>query len=306
MLALANAATVPKPSLPNHAIPSPVPNISGITNLSATIPHILHSVLHYHIPDTNIDLYLRDTGDRLSTVDLSICLDRLGDEIIWKIATYGEHAFSTFKIFRFGSVSVVFAPLRITWMDAGEVTDALEAIVVRAGWTYAAHITVVDKSVGRVGLLNFKYKGPGTPDEIASSGQVFSNLVKRPRPSSPYPYVIPGSHISIICTAFGRNLHEMSVYTLLFEVEVFVKSMLQLKGPLALVGVLKPWKLGAVVLTVDPGERLRWFDLAVALEGLVDFISTFEAFAFDFEIRYQGYRSLGFGKLRPRSDTETA
>ncbi|KAL8786941.1 MAG: hypothetical protein Q9213_002483 [Squamulea squamosa] len=306
MLALANAATVPKPSLLSPEMPSPVSNMTAMTNSSANTPYILHNILRYHVPNTNIDIYLRDTGDRLSLLYLSICLDRLGYEIIREITINGEHAFSTPQIFRYESVSVVFMPRDITWMDAGEVIDALEALVSRGGWTYASHITIVDMKKGTLGYLNFKYKAPGTPDEIASSDHMLSNLTSRPRPTSPYPYVIPGSHISIICATFGRHLHAQSVFALFFETELYIKAMLRVNGPLALIGGLKTWKLGDVVLTVDPGDKLRWFDLAVAVEGLVDFVSTFETFAFDFEIRYEGYRSLGFGKLRLKSDPETA
>lgn len=51
----------------------------------------------------------------------------------------------------------------MSWSAAGEVADALEAIVANDRWTYASHVTVVDEKVETrtVGSLQVVYKAPG-------------------------------------------------------------------------------------------------------------------------------------------------
>lgn len=70
-----------------------------------------------------------------------------------------------------------------------------------------------------------------------------------------------------------------------------------LQGPLAHVRGLKPFELENVVLEFDASDRLIWFDLLTAIEGLLDFISTFGGFERSFVIRKQGSRQIGSGKL---------
>ena len=211
--------------------------------------------------------------------------------------------------FHHNAVAVVFTPLRMTWTTAGEVVSTLTTIVAKDDWTFASHLTVEDQFEGVIGYLKIIYHAPGPASPSLShrslqpmlSAAAQTNGTKTERPESPYPYVIPGTHISIVFAGFGSPLHMYTVVTIFLEAELFVSSQVSLRGPLALVGPLQPWKLSNVVFQVDTGSRLRWHDMMDAMEGLVDFVTKFGAFAFTFEIRYQWYRSLGFGQLRPKT-----
>ena len=202
----------------------------------------------------------------------------------------------------------------MTWMVAREVADALEAIVASDRWTYASHVTVHDAKQGIVGYFSIAYRGLGLPTSMTalasnrnSSPQTSNgsrnrgnttSITARPRPESPYPYVIPGSHISIVCSDFRRALPVDVVWTILVAAELFVIDRLQVLGPLAPVDRFAPLRQGNVVFEIVAGRRMRWWDLAIALEGLVDFVATFGVFAFSFEVRYEGFRELGVGQLR--------
>lgn len=198
----------------------------------------------------------------------------------------------------------------MTWMVAAEVIDALGAIVSNDRWTYASHVRVYDANEGTVGYLSIAYRAPGlapsTPRLASerSSSRPTGNSTRGnttltfPRPSSPYPYVIPGSPISVIFSHYRRALHADTVFNVLLAAQIFVVDKLSEHGPLAPVGQLEPWRLRNVVLEVVARSRMRWWDLAGALDGVTDFVSTFGAFAFSFEVRYEGYRELGVGQLR--------
>lgn len=122
------------------------------------------------------------------------------------------------------------------------------------------------------------------------------------RPESPYPLVIPGSAITVIFDKYGVMLRRSAVFAILVEARFFAGEGIISYGPLAPVGtILKPWKQRDVVLEVTLSDRLTWFNLLTTVEGLLDFVSTFDTFAFSFEIRYLGSRSLGTGQLRMQS-----
>lgn len=118
------------------------------------------------------------------------------------------------------------------------------------------------------------------------------------RPHSPYPETVPGSTITIIIDHFGRPLRFNSVIDTLFEARLLVGERIMRYGPLALVEGLSPWGNDKVIMTVTPLNRLNWYDLATALKGILNFVSTFESFEFDFDIMYQGFKKVGKGQLK--------
>ncbi|KAI4189237.1 MAG: hypothetical protein L6R41_001617 [Letrouitia leprolyta] len=132
-------------------------------NVNATDPHDANDTFFYHIPDTNLNLYVRDVGSRLPFDDISSCLQSLGIYIIRQIAIRGNEP-AIARAFRHGTVFLDFNPAGITWMDAGEVTDALEKIIANDSWTWATHVTIGSTgSTGRpqmVGYLNWGYRSP--------------------------------------------------------------------------------------------------------------------------------------------------
>ena len=121
------------------------------------------------------------------------------------------------------------------------------------------------------------------------------------RPESPYPLVIPASPLTIIVDNYGRTLRSGAVYSTLIEARLFAGEGVVIFGPLAPVRTTKSWKQMDVVLGVTPSERLTWFNLLTAIEGVMSFVATFGTFAFSFEIRYQGSRSLRTGQMRMQS-----
>ena len=258
-------------------------------------------------------LYLKIIGDRLPLTYIDACIQGFGADNIQQTAMRGERALSTPKIYSCASVNVAFTPQKMTWMLAREVANALETIIANENWTWASDVAVADANEGVVGYLSITRRmqdmaasslasDHSQPTQPASSTRnLTASRVLTPRPVSPYPYVIPGSHISIICAAFGRTLPSQIVHAILLEAELFVSHNIMLEGPLAPVNNLARWSFGNVVIEVDPSEKLRWSDLATALEGVLDFVRTFDTFAFTFEIRYQGFRSLGFGRLGLKS-----
>lgn len=273
----------------------------------------LNATFIYGISGTSLVLYINDNGDRLPADDINACLQDLSAYIIRRITFHGEGRANA-KNFRHGVVRLLFTPIGITWMDAGKVVDALEAIVADDHWTFASHVKVEDRNVGITGYLTIGYQASGAATSISASGNSSSttassqpNAASRPRPESPYVHVIPGTHISFTCDGFGRALNTEAAFAAFSDALMAVSFMVRQYGPFALTpGDLAPWRVGGVVLDVYPAERLRWFDLLTALEGLVGFIGTFRPFEFTFDIRWQGVRLLALGALKSLDDAGTA
>ncbi|KAL8762217.1 MAG: hypothetical protein Q9184_001734 [Pyrenodesmia sp. 2 TL-2023] len=204
----------------------------------------------------------------------------------------------------------------MTWTTAGKVIEALETVITNNNWTWASHVTISDIYLGLVGTVGIDYRAPGPnppssdngdlhPSSTASGNETLSVSTARNtsltlRPESPYPYFIPGSHISIVCAGYGPVLDQEAVFSVLFAAQISVANSVKQLGPLATVERLIPWRLGDVWFEVWPKSngQLRWYDLLTALGGVVDFVKTWETFAFTFEIRWEGYRSLGVGQIR--------
>lgn len=256
---------------------------------------------------------MTDTGDRLPLRDILACTAYLEADFDWQIEHNGDGPAAFRERIR-GVVAIAFTPLRLTWKTSKKVVDAVAAIVTNDDWTYASHIIVSDIYLGRVGDLSIRYRapdpGPGSSNDtafqpassnssVAASG--LQNETLAVRPSSPYPYTIPGTQITILCAGFGSALDPAAVLVILLDAEIAVSGMVMLYGPLALVDHVNPWRSGNVVLDVHPDARLRWFDLLTAIQGAGEFMSTFGSFAFTFEIRHQGRRSLGVGHFRLRT-----
>ena len=125
-----------------------------------------------------------------------------------------------------------------------------------------------------------------------------TSLLAKPRPEDGHVLVLPNTHISLIFEKYGRNLLKNPAFTTLFQARFIAGEAVAIFGPLAKAEYLRPFKgMGLVTLEVEPSDRLTWYDLFAAIEGLVDFVSTFGAFEFEFEIRSRGVRSLGKGRL---------
>ncbi|KAL9012211.1 MAG: hypothetical protein Q9173_003005, partial [Seirophora scorigena] len=281
-------------------------------------PTPVNTLLQYHVPGTTINLYIVDTGDRLPLPDITGCLHLIRADIAWYIISHPQNP-ATANSARQNNVRVTFAPQHMTWTTAGKVIDALETVITDDNWTWASHVTISDIYIGLVGGVNIQYRAPDGPNPtISNSGggshlsspSGNSTLLANPpqntsltvRPESPYPFVIPGSHISILCARYGQILDQETVFALLIAVQTSVNRRLKQLGPLVAVDEFIPWKLNDVVFEIrpKPDGKLRWFDLVVALEGVVDFLIRFETFEFTFEIQWEGFRSLGFGQLRAK------
>ncbi|KAI4114090.1 MAG: hypothetical protein LQ345_005072 [Seirophora villosa] len=205
----------------------------------------------------------------------------------------------------------------MTWTTAEKVMDALETVIIDKNWTWASHVTISDIILGLIGGVNIQYRSPGGPNptssqsggglQLSSSSGNSTFLANRPqntsltdRPESPYLFVIPGSQISLVCTRYGQTLDPGSVFALLIAAQTSVSRRLKQLGRLATVDKLTPWELNNIVFEIrpEPDGELRWSDLGVALEGVVDFLIKFQTFEFTFEIRWEESRTLGFGQLR--------
>ncbi|KAL8927709.1 MAG: hypothetical protein Q9208_002124 [Pyrenodesmia sp. 3 TL-2023] len=278
-------------------------------------PIPVNDILTYHVPGTTINLYLMDTGDRLPLEDITGCLHLIRSDIAWYINSHIQSP-STTRIVGKNRVRVVFTPRRMTWTTAAKVIEALGDVITNENWTWTSHVTISDVYLGLIGNLGIQYRAPVPNPPSSDNGDTrlssparenstllastLRNTSLTLRPESPYPYVIPGSHISIVCAGYGPALDAEAVFSVLFGAQMSVARKVKQFGPLATMDRVIPWRLGDVWLEVWPHAeaRLRWCDLLTALEGVVDFVRTFETFAFTFDIRWQGYRSLGFGQLR--------
>ena len=134
-------------------------------------------------------------------------------------------------------------------------------------------------------------------NSITTNNQPNSPLAKL-RPEDGHVLILPNSHISLIFDKYGQNLLRDPVFTTLFQARFIAGEGVAIFGPLAKAEYLRPFKgVGLVTLEVEPSDRLTWYDLFAAIEGLMDFVSTFGAFEFEFEIRSRGGSPLGKGRL---------
>ncbi|KAL8681272.1 MAG: hypothetical protein Q9186_002583 [Xanthomendoza sp. 1 TL-2023] len=299
ILLFTDAAIIPKPRLLTPLLPSKALNLTSL-QLHRGIVGFPGVQFYYQIPGTTITLYVIDTGERLPLRDIIVCLQRLEADIEWQLENVGD-GMAAMQQIASNTVQVVLAPSRMTWRTSKKVV-------------------LTDMYLGRLGGMSIRYLSPGPrtgssndgASQLANSNSTVAlddlqnGTQQAARPSSPYPYVIPGTQISIYCAGYGRRLDPEAAFATLLDAEITVIESVQQRGPLALVDQVGPWKFGNVVLDVYPEDRLRWFDLMTALGGVVDFMSTFETFAFTFEIRWQGRRSLGVGHLRPKTLGVTA
>ncbi|KAL8905663.1 MAG: hypothetical protein Q9207_002477 [Kuettlingeria erythrocarpa] len=164
---VAAAAVVARPlSLINPAIRNatltPVSVLRNDTSLQ--LPHP-NELFYYRIPDTSLTLWIRDWGSRLPIDDINACLHSLGLFIVRQSLRDGRDGDAKGVMYRHGVVNLTFNPLpgMMTWLAAGEVADALEAIVANDAWTYASHVTVLNERVQpqTVGFLQVVYGAHG-------------------------------------------------------------------------------------------------------------------------------------------------
>ena len=265
-------------------------------------------------------MYLRDIGDRLPLQDIGMCLQNLETYAFQQMTIHGDDQ-AVVRRSRRGQVAVSFTPLRMTWAVAMLVMENLEIIFENHDWTYASHVTIEDQYEGTIGYVSIAYRVRGelsrsSANENAQPPVSVNNNNSLPlglqrndtlteRPESPHIQVIPKSHISLTYAAYGDNLNSLSVFTILTGAKLYVDDRIKHLGPLGLVNGLHPWLVNDAELTITPSDRLRWFDLLTVLDGLMDFVNTYDTFAFAFQIRYQGGRLLGFGQLRPGTEKDS-
>ncbi|KAL8723790.1 MAG: hypothetical protein Q9181_007198 [Wetmoreana brouardii] len=313
----ADAATISKPALLTPAAANATANAIPPQLPNGTVIVPLNDLFYYHIPGTTINLYVRDTGDRLPYNDISACLLSFGVYIVRQITIHGDGpAFTQHNIH--GSVMLNFVPHQMTWKDTGKVIDALETIVAKDNWTFASHVSIEDQDKGVIGYLTWSYRAArllsaaATIDEsnLASSASLNttvttsarSNGTLTIRPEDPHIHDIPGSHINLLCAGYGRALDTDSVFSVVAGAEMFVGGKIKQLGPLALVGEVNPFRCQGVDLVLYPSARLRWYDFLIALDGILDFVNQFGTFAFTFQVKWQGVRSLGYGQLTPATE----
>ncbi|KAI4203601.1 MAG: hypothetical protein LQ346_001748 [Caloplaca aetnensis] len=160
------AAVVARPlSLINPAIRNATLSPSSVLrNVTTTDNPHPNELFHYHIPQTSLTLWVRDWGSPLPIDDINACLHSLGLFIFRQIVRQGADRAARPAAYRHGNVNLAFDPLpgMMSWSTAGEVADALEAIVANDRWTFASHVAVVDERVGgTVGYLQVVYEAPG-------------------------------------------------------------------------------------------------------------------------------------------------
>ena len=265
-------------------------------------------------------MYLRDIGDRLPLQDIGMCLQSLETYAFQQITIHGDDQ-AVVRRSRRGQVAVSFTPLRMTWAVAMLVMENLEIIFENHDWTYASHVTIEDQYEGTIGYLSITYRVRGEvsrssanenaqpPVSINGNNSLILGLRRNDnlteRPESPHIQIISQSHISLTYAAYGNDLNSLSVFTIFTGAKLYVEDRIKHVGPLGLVNELHPWKVNDAEFTIHHADRLRWFDLLTALDGLIDFVNTFDTFAFAFQIRYQGGRLLGFGQLRPGTEKDS-
>ena len=265
-------------------------------------------------------MYLRDIGDRLPLQDVGLCLQRLEKYALQQMTIHGDDQ-AVIRRYRYGKVAMSFTPLRMKWGVAVLVMDNLGIIFMNHDWTYASHITIEDQCEGTIGYVSIAYHVQGESSQSSAYGNpqlpvsinsndslplcLRRNDTLTERPESPHVQVIPNSHISLTYAAYGDNLDSLSVFIILTGAKLYVDDRVKHLGPVALVDELHPWKISDAELTITPSDRLRWFDVLIALEGLMDFVDKFDTFAFAFQIRYQGGRLLGHGQLRPGTEKDS-
>ncbi|KAL8691561.1 MAG: hypothetical protein Q9218_003240 [Villophora microphyllina] len=213
--------------------------------------------------------------------------------IVRQITFYGDGP-ATAKINLHGTVFLNFVPTTITWKDTGRVVDAFETIVAKDNWTFATHITIEEAGVGTVGTLSLTYRAPGTVSDSllsidespleppASSNSTLAASAQQPngnatvRPTSPHSQDIPGSHINILCAGYGSILDDTASFGVLGAAALFVSGKVKDRGPLALADQnIKPFRVLGVEFELYPSDRLRWYDLLMALDGVVDFVEQY-------------------------------
>lgn len=284
-------------------------------------PHLINDSMLYHIPDTTINIYLRDIGDNLPLQDVGLCLQRLETYAFQQVTIHGDGPAARRRYYC-GSVAMEFTPLRMTWGLVVLVMENLELIFMNDDWTYASHITIEDQDEGTMGYVSITYRVRGevsrlTAYENAQPPVSINGNNSKPldwrrnetlteRPESPHIQVIPKSQISLTYAAYGDTLRSSSVSIIFAGLKLYVEERIQHIGPLGLVKELHPIKVEHAELIINPSDRLRWFDLLTVLDGLMDFVSTYGTFAFAFQIRYQGGRLLGHGQLRPGTEKSTS
>lgn len=289
-------------------------------NVTSRGPHLINDSFLYHVSDTTINMYLRDIGHRLPLQEIGICLRSLETYALQQMTIHGDIQAAE-RRYRHGKVAMSFMPLRMKWGVAVLVMKNLEIIFMNHDWTYASHITIEDQYEGTIGYVSIAYRVQGEPSQSSAYGNpqppvsinsnnslplgLQRNDTLTERPESPHIQIIPKSHISLTYAAYGNNLNSLSVFTILTGAKLYVEDRIKHLGPLGLVNELHPWKVSDAELTINPSDRLRWFDLLTVLDGLMEFVDKFDTFAFAFQIRYQGGRLLGFGQLRPGTEKDS-
>lgn len=86
---------------------------------------------------------------------------------------------------------------------------------------------------------------------------------------------MPGSAITVVFDNYGVMLRRSAVFAILVEARFFAGEGVLLYGPLAPMGtMIKSWKQIDAVLEVTPSDRMTWFNLLTAIEGVLEFVST--------------------------------
>ncbi|KAL9012412.1 MAG: hypothetical protein Q9173_002818 [Seirophora scorigena] len=121
-----------------------------------------NELFYYRIPNTDLTLWVRDSGSRLPIIDILACIHSLGLYIMRQIIAYGGDSTPKSVEYRHGRVHLAFDPLPgLNLTGAGKVADAMEAVVISDNWTFASHFTVIDKEKGTVGHLRVMHLRSG-------------------------------------------------------------------------------------------------------------------------------------------------
>jgi len=140
-------------------------------------PQALKVPTQFPIPHSDITLFLSDYGDRLPERDIYGCLQDAAAYIVRTFTLRGDISMPA-RTWRRNNVALIASPnSAMKLMQAIEVFDELEKIVVERRWTFATQVLVMDSKLGSLGSLNIAYRSwvPLLPAHVDTSNNDVKN-----------------------------------------------------------------------------------------------------------------------------------
>ncbi|KAG6991141.1 hypothetical protein G7Y79_00056g090220 [Physcia stellaris] len=118
-----------------------------------------------------------------------------------------------------------------------------------------------------------------------------------PLPHLPFRYTVPGTHLDVVFTAFGRELKDVDVWPTFIDATSFAIDGMVHDGyqPVPAEADLR-WRQGGAELSITKTPQLTYNILATSIAAVHDVGMTYGIYATNFQIRAAGQR-LGTGQL---------